>query len=65
MVVPLYKVQAYHINRDLLVKIFLCFTPEEKVILDRVRDKDKSEEAEEKFRQVATAYETLKDDETR
>uniref|UniRef100_A0AC34RA04 J domain-containing protein n=1 Tax=Panagrolaimus sp. JU765 TaxID=591449 RepID=A0AC34RA04_9BILA len=32
---------------------------------DRVKDKSKLEEAEVKFRLIATAYETLKDDETR
>ncbi|KAE9553795.1 hypothetical protein FO519_003016 [Halicephalobus sp. NKZ332] len=32
---------------------------------DRIRDKEKLAEAEEKFRLVTTAYETLKDDETR
>jgi DnaJ family protein C protein 25 len=32
---------------------------------DRVRDKELREEAQEKFLQIATAYETLKDDETR
>uniref|UniRef100_A0A914YEK7 J domain-containing protein n=1 Tax=Panagrolaimus superbus TaxID=310955 RepID=A0A914YEK7_9BILA len=32
---------------------------------DRVKDKSKVEESEEKFRLVTTAYETLKDDETR
>ncbi|KAH7731093.1 Protein DNJ-2 [Aphelenchoides avenae] len=32
---------------------------------DRVRDPDLREEAQQKFHQIATAYETLKDDETR
>lgn len=32
---------------------------------DRIKDKSKVEEAEIKFRLVTTAYETLKDDETR